>query len=97
MDANTTVAIFLAVVAKSLVDAIAAPIRQKFPDLDLWWLIYVAWLVGGGLSYACGVNLFLVVVPQMPALVGVVLTAVLVGGGATLINQVFSNIGKNAT
>lgn len=88
---NITIALFLSIVAKSVVDAVAEPLRQKFPKLDLWWLIYVAWVVGGVLSFLAKVDLF--VGTFSDPVIGQVLTAVLVGGGAKLINDLFK---KNA-
>lgn len=83
------VASFLAVVAKSIIDAVAEPIRKKWPNMDLWWLIYVTWALGGTLSYLAGVNLFTEMVPTLDPLVGQILTAITVGGGSSLVYDLF--------
>ena len=88
MDLLVT-ASFLALVANRLIEAVVQPVKQRYPALDLWWLVYVAWLVGGALSFAAGVNLFAPVLPTLAPLAGQVLTAVVVGGGATLISDLF--------
>ena len=90
-------AAFLALCAKSIADAVCEPLRRKFPALDLWWMVYAEWVIGGALALVAGVNLFTGVfvassVEQVPAtiLAGKVLTAILVGGGAKLIFKVFN-------
>jgi hypothetical protein len=84
-----TVGSFLALVTERIVAAIVAPVKQKWPDVDLWWLIYVAWLLGGVLAYAAGINLLLTLVPTLDPLFGRILTAIVVGGGANLIHDIF--------
>ena len=76
------VAVMLVLLANRIVEGIAAPLRVKFPSLDLWWLQYVSWVVGGLLVFSSGINL-LPVFPAYP-LVGLVLTAIVVGGGASI-------------
>jgi hypothetical protein len=75
---------FLALVANRVTEGLAAPIRQRYPTLDLWWLVYVSWVIGGVLSYFAGLNLFTAYFP-VPA-VGIILTAIVVGGGGNLID-----------
>lgn len=84
-----TTAGFLAVVAKSVIDALAEPVRQKYPTLDMWWLIYVTWVLGGALSYLAGVNLFVELLPDFNLVAGQLMTAVVVGGGSSLIHDIF--------
>lgn len=81
------IALFLATVTNRLVEAVVAPVKQKYPSLDLWYLIYVAWVVGGLLAWLSGVNLFAEYLPG--ELVGRILTAIVVGGGANLIADMF--------
>ena len=83
-----TIALFLSVVANRLTEAVVKPLKIKFPALDLWWLIYPTWVLGGGLAWIAGVDLFAAYFPQA-GLVGRLLTAVLVGGGSNLIADVF--------
>jgi uncharacterized BrkB/YihY/UPF0761 family membrane protein len=85
-----TIAIFLAVVANRIIEAFVAPLKNEFPEIDFWWLIYVAWVVGGLLSWFAGVNLFAPFVPTLDPLIGRVLTAVVVGGGSNLLADLFS-------
>lgn len=82
-----TVGIFLAGVNKALVDYIAAPIRKRYPDLDLWWFVYVALVTGATLAWFANVNLFTTYIPD--ALVGRIVTCILIGGGSSLIHDVF--------
>jgi hypothetical protein len=84
-----TIAIFLSVVANRVIEAIAQPVKLKYPAVDLWWLIYVAWVVGGLLAWFAGVNLFAVLVPSLDLTIGRVLTAVVVGGGSNLLADLF--------
>ena len=81
------IALFLATITNRLIEAFVAPIKQKYPDLDLWWLIYVAWVVGGVLAWLAGINLFIDYIPT--EVVGRILTAIVVGGGANLIADLF--------
>lgn len=80
------VALFLAVANRAVVNAIAAPVRKRFPEFDLWFLVYVALATGAGLSWASGVNMFSpVFIPN--ELVARVLTAIVIGGGSSLIHE----------
>jgi hypothetical protein len=88
MDVLAT-GLFLAAVNTKLVDWIAAPIRQRYPELDLWWMLYVALLTGALISWLAGVNLFAGLVEN--DLLGRILSALLVGGGASLIHDIFDD------
>jgi len=79
-------ALFLAVINKALVDYIVAPIRQKFPETDMWWIVYVALVTGVVIGWISGVNIMGEMLPQVA---GRVLTAIFVGGGSSLIHDVF--------
>lgn len=46
------VALFLAVANKAIIDYLVAPVRQRWPDFDMWWLVYVALATGGGYRLA---------------------------------------------
>jgi len=81
------VAVLLAVVNRSIVEYLAAPVRAKFPQLDLWWLVYVSFVAGVVLGLGAGVNLF----DQIAGLAGIggrILTGALIGGGASLLHDV---------
>lgn len=82
------IAIGLAVVAKALVDGLAKPLKERYPTLDTWWLIYVAWAIAAALVFASGFNLFDRWVYN--EMLGRAVTAVVVGGGSNLIHDVVS-------
>lgn len=81
------VGVLLAVVNTKLIDYLAAPLRQKFPNLDLWWLLYVSLVTGFAIGWFGNVNLFAVYVDNV--LLGRVLSSLLVGGGSSLIYDIF--------
>jgi len=83
-------AVFLAVVNKAIVDYLAAPLKKKFPKVDFWWLVYVALGTGSLVGWYSEINLFWDVMPN--EVVGRVLTCVLVGGGSSLIHELFERI-----
>lgn len=89
------VALFLATANKAIIDYLAQPVRQRYPDADLWWLVYVALATGAAVSWLAGINLFGDYVASVVA--GQVLTAVLVGGGSSLIHDVFSATGPEVS
>jgi len=82
-------AISLSLLAQQLIEAIVRPIKIKKPTLDLWWLIYVTWVVGSGLAWLAQLNLLPGV---MDPLAGRIITAVVVGGGSQLISSVFKGL-----
>lgn len=82
-----SIAGFLAIVNKAVVDYLLAPLKKKFPSVDYWWAVYVALVTGGLLGWASQANLFTDYVPDV--IVGRVLTAILVGGGSGLIYDLF--------
>jgi len=86
------IGLFLAVVNQKIVDYLAAPIRTHFPDLDLWWLIYVALVTGAAIAWFANVNLFGDYVPD--ALAGRILSMIVIGGGASLIHDIFNGNGQ---
>jgi hypothetical protein len=87
--ANLTVTVFLAVVNSKLIDYLKAPVMKKWPELDLWWVTYVALLTGIGLTWLAQINVFEQWIGSEVA--GILLTGVLVGGGSSLIYDVFSD------
>jgi hypothetical protein len=87
LDAIFPVAILLAVVNRALIDYLATPIRQKFPEHDLWYLVYVSLATGGAIGWVAGINLF-AAIESMPVALGRVLTALCIGGGANLLHDI---------
>jgi len=84
---NVGLVLFLAFISEVLVEHfIGKPLEKAFPLVDRWWLIYVGLVAGGLLSWFCGLNLFALL--PIPPAVGMVLTALLVGGGSPLIHVV---------
>lgn len=81
------VALFLATVNKALVDYFAAPLRQKYPTADMWWLVYVALATGAIIGWFADLNLFTTYIAN--PLAGRLLTAIFVGGGSSLLHDVF--------
>lgn len=87
-------ATFLSLVANRLVEGLATPIFDKF-KLDKFWLMYIAWAICGGLTAVSGINLFAAIPGVvMPAGVGLVLSALVSGGGANLLNELFDWLGQ---
>lgn len=84
-----TTALFLAVVNTKLIDYLKAPIARKWPALDLWWLVYVALATGLALTWAAGINLFGNLIANET--VAVLLSGIVIGGGSSLIYDVFSD------
>lgn len=79
--------LFLAAVNTAVVNYLVEPVRQRFPELDLWWVLYVALATGFAISWFAGVNLFAAYVAN--ELLGRILSGILVGGGSSLIHNVF--------
>lgn len=81
------IGIFLATVNTKVIDWLAAPIRRKFPERDFWYLLYVAAATGFVFAWFAGVNLFAAYIEN--DVLGRVLSGLLVGGGSSLIHDVF--------
>ena len=86
MDANLVTAAFLATITNRLVEGLIKPVFVKY-KLDKFWLMYIAWLIGTALVFATGINLFVGVFTD--PIVGLILTALVAGGGANLLNDLF--------
>ena len=81
-------ALVAAFVIERLVEALVSPVWDKFA-LDRFWLLYIAWAVGGGLAWATGLNALPVFAES--AVVGRVLTCMLVGLGSSFIYDLVDN------
>lgn len=87
-------AAFLSLVANRLVEGLVTPAFDKF-KLDKFWLMYISWAVGGVLVVVSGVNLFTAIPGvAMPAVVGLVLSGLVAGGGSNLLNELFDWLGQ---
>ena len=86
MDALTIV-LFLAIANMNLVDYLVGPIKKRWPDHDYWYLTYVALVTGGVIGWISQANVFGEYIPAL--LAGRILTSILVGGGASLIHNIF--------
>jgi len=80
-------AIFLAIVNTKVIDYFTTPIKKKYPLVDFWWLLYIALVTGSVISWFAEVNLFASIIPNI--LMGRILTGILVGGGSSLIYDIF--------
>jgi len=86
---NVVLVLFLAFVNEVLVEhLVGKPLERALPEADRWWLIYVALVSGAALSWFSGLDLFTEL--PIPPMVGLVLTALLVGGGSPLIHQIIN-------
>lgn len=84
---SISTAVFLVVVVERLVAGLVAPLKRRWPQSDFWWMVYVAWVVGAVVVWLAGINLFAGVIWN--DVVGRVLSAVVAGGGANLLHDVF--------
>ena len=92
---NLAVLFGLALVNRAIIHYLAAPVERKFPELDMWWLVYVSFATGAALSAVNGLNFFELYLDNQ--VVGLVLTAAAVGGGSNLLQDVvkaFSGAGN---
>lgn len=72
------------VLANRLVEMLIKPLFEKY-GLDKFWLMYVAWVLAGVLVAFTQLNLFAAFIPN--PLVGMILTAVVAGGGANILHD----------
>ena len=79
---------FLSVTANRVVEYLKRPIEQRYPELDLWWLTYVAAVAAGVLVWFSGINLFEGLIN--PPLAGQIVTAIVGACGAELLHELFS-------
>ena len=94
VSAALTVAIFLVVAVNRFVDAAITPLFEKF-KIDKFWLTYVSWVLGGGLVFAAQLNLMDGLIPDKT--LGLILTAIVAGGGPTLLHDIFNPNTSSAT
>jgi len=87
LTSSLPMAILLSVAVKAVVDYLKQPIKQQFPEVNLWWVVYISFALGAACSWFGGVDIFSAVVAD-PTL-SKILTAATVGGGASLIHDIF--------
>ena len=80
-------ALLLATVNKVLVDYLLAPVRKRWPELSLWWAVYVSLVTGFLIGWFADVNLFALWIDG--DILGRILTSLLIGGGSSLIYDIF--------
>lgn len=77
----------LATVVKTIVDTLISPIKQRYPQADLWWFVYIGIVVGLMVGWFSGANIFTDWIADDTA--GRILTGIFIGGGSKLINDAF--------
>lgn len=82
-------ALLLATTVKVFLDYVATVIHRRLPEVDLWFFDFIALAIGGVLAWFANVDVFAEFLPAAPAWETRLLTAVVIGGGATLINSIF--------
>lgn len=87
-------AVFLSVVANRLVEGLIVPLFDHF-GWDKFVVMYISWVVGGLIVWVSGVNLFVAYIPN--PVVGQILTALVAGGGANLLADIFNAAPKPST
>ena len=83
--------IVLAVVNMQIVEYLKKPVAQRFPEADLWYVVYVAFCTGVALAYGFGLDVF-EFMPEHPYWLGRLLTGCMIGGGSSLIFEVGKGI-----
>lgn len=84
---NFATGLFLAIANMAIINYFFAPVRAKKPDFDLWFLVYIALVSGFLISWFAEVNLFEAHITNI--VLGRILSGILVGGGSSLIHDVF--------
>ena len=86
----------LGLLVRQVVEAVVAPFFDKIPVLTpyKWTQIYASFIVGVVVSFSFALDVLPVILEQfgvirVPATVGIVLTGLLIGGGAELWHRVF--------
>ena len=80
------IAAFLSVTAERIIAGLITPLFDRY-GWDTFILMYVSWVLVGALVFASGLNLFAGYLPNV--LLGQILTAVVGGGGANLLHDLF--------
>ena len=86
---NSIITLYLSLVVliNRIVKGFFTPLFDKL-NIDHLWLMYQAWILASMIIFLTGLNLFVEIIPN--PIVGQVLTAVAVGGGANILHDVSS-------
>jgi uncharacterized BrkB/YihY/UPF0761 family membrane protein len=80
------IAVFLAWLNERLVEKyLGKPLEENFPQVNRWWLVYAALVLGFAWSWFFGVNV--ISWTNAPELPGRVLTGILIGSGSEIVHQ----------
>lgn len=74
----------ISTLANAIVEALIKPIWERY-NLDNFWLLYIAWIVAGVLTFLGNINLFEAVFE--PAIVGLILSAVIAGRASNILHD----------
>ena len=80
-------AILLATINTWFVDFLVAPVKKWKPDVNFWWLPYVALATGVLAGWFGGVNLMEAYLDNV--ILGRIITGIAIGGGAKQIHEWF--------
>ena len=84
-------AMLLSVAVKAIVGYLKEPFAKKFPEVDLWWVVYISFVLGAVCAWFGGIDLYVEIVSDLT--LSRILTAATVGGGASLIYDIFDKPG----
>jgi len=74
----------IATLANAIIAAIVEPLFDKF-SLDKFWIMYIAWVAAGVLTFLGGINLFGAVFQSV--IVGQILTAIIAGRASNILHD----------
>lgn len=87
MSNKLAVAAFLALIVNRLTEALVVPIFDRY-NWDKFWVMYAAWGVSAVLVALTTINIFDFIAWRFE-IIGYVLTAVVAGGGANFLHDLF--------
>jgi hypothetical protein len=93
---------FLMIVANRIVSGLIVPVFDK-KQWDKFYVMYVSWAISGLLAALGEINLFASIFPTviwgiLPGrVVGIILTAIVAGGGANLIDDLVDAVAKRGS
>ncbi len=79
-------AVFLVAVVNKVVDGLIKPLFDKY-EWDKFPIMYIAWALGGVVVGLSNINLFVDVAPDLNYTAGLILSAIVAGGGANILND----------